>query len=71
MAATKQAGPIAVNGATGFTGKLVAEELKRRGADIVIAGRSREKLEALSAGLGGVPIAFVSLDAALDVCGTE
>ena len=49
----KQAGPIAVYGATGYTGKLVAHELNRRGFDFVISGRSREKLEAVATGLGG------------------
>lgn len=62
MAAPNQNGPIAVYGATGFTGKLVAKELLRREADFVIAGRSKEKLEALSAELGGVPTAAASLD---------
>ncbi|MDP9276854.1 MAG: saccharopine dehydrogenase NADP-binding domain-containing protein [Actinomycetota bacterium] len=62
MAAPKQTGPIAVYGATGFTGTLVAEELKRREADFVISGRSQGKLDALSMRLGGVPVAAVSLD---------
>jgi hypothetical protein len=62
MAATTQAGPIALYGATGFTGRLVARELRRRGADILVAGRGRDKLEALSADLGGVPIAVASVD---------
>jgi short subunit dehydrogenase-like uncharacterized protein len=55
-------GPIAVYGATGFTGGLIARELKRRGAEFLIAGRDRGKLEALSEELGGVPFAAVSLD---------
>jgi short subunit dehydrogenase-like uncharacterized protein len=54
--------PIAVYGATGFTGGLIAHELKRLGADFVIAGRDRGKLEALSTKLGGVAAAAVSLD---------
>jgi short subunit dehydrogenase-like uncharacterized protein len=53
---------IAVYGATGFTGGLIARELKRRGADFMIAGRSRPKLEALSAKLEGVPFMAVSVD---------
>jgi short subunit dehydrogenase-like uncharacterized protein len=53
---------IAVYGATGFTGELIARELKRRGADFLIAGRDRGKLEALSEELGGVPFAAVSVD---------
>ncbi len=43
----RQTGPIAVYGATGYTGRLVVAELARRGADFVIAGRNREKLEDL------------------------
>jgi short subunit dehydrogenase-like uncharacterized protein len=62
MAAQEQTGPIAVYGATGFTGKLVAHELKRREADFVIAGRNPQKLEALSAELGGVPSTAASVD---------
>jgi short subunit dehydrogenase-like uncharacterized protein len=57
-----QSGPIAVYGATGFTGGLIARELKRRGAELLIAGRDRGKLEALSEELGSVPIAAVALD---------
>ena len=53
---------IAVYGATGFTGGLIARELKRLGADFLIAGRDRGKLEALSAELGGVPFAAVSVE---------
>jgi short subunit dehydrogenase-like uncharacterized protein len=59
--AAAQSGPIAVYGATGYTGKLTSRELARRGADFVLAGRNREKLMALSGELGGVPIAAASL----------
>jgi short subunit dehydrogenase-like uncharacterized protein len=62
MATANQSGPIAVYGATGFTGKLVAMELRRREADFVISGRSGEKLEALSKELGGVPTVAASVD---------
>jgi short subunit dehydrogenase-like uncharacterized protein len=62
MNAARQKGPIAVYGATGFTGKLVAQELRRRGADFVIAGRSGEKLAALSSQLGGVPATTAPVD---------
>jgi short subunit dehydrogenase-like uncharacterized protein len=54
--------PIAVYGATGFTGGLIAAELKRLGADLLVAGRDRAKLERLSEELGGVPFRAVSLD---------
>lgn len=54
--------PIAVYGATGFTGGLIARELKRAGVDFLVAGRDREKLEKLSEELGGVPFEAVSLD---------
>jgi short subunit dehydrogenase-like uncharacterized protein len=55
-------GPIAVYGATGFTGGLIARRLKELGADFLIAGRNPEKLEALSDELGGVPIHAASAD---------
>ena len=44
---SRQTGPIAVYGATGYTGRLVVAELARAGADYVISGRNPEKLEAL------------------------
>lgn len=53
---------IVVYGATGFTGGLIARELKRRGAEFLIAGRDRGKLGVLSAELGGVPFVAVSVD---------
>jgi short subunit dehydrogenase-like uncharacterized protein len=49
----EQTGPIAVYGATGFTGRLVAAELRRRGAEFVLAGRNPAKLEILAEDLGG------------------
>jgi short subunit dehydrogenase-like uncharacterized protein len=57
-----QSGPIAIYGATGFTGGLIARELKRQGADFLLAGRDRGKLEALSEELGCVPFRAVSVD---------
>ncbi len=48
-----QRGPIVVYGATGYTGTLVAHELRRRGLDMVLAGRSAEKLARLADALGG------------------
>src|SRR2546423_8721466 len=58
-----QTGPIAVYGATGYTGRLVAAELRRRGAEMVLAGRSRAKLEILAEDLGGgIEIRDASLD---------
>ncbi len=60
---SRQRGPIALYGATGYTGRLTAAELKAAKADFVLSGRSREKLEALSAELGGeVPFQPASLD---------
>jgi short subunit dehydrogenase-like uncharacterized protein len=60
---SRQSGPIALYGATGYTGKLTAAELRKAGADFVISGRSREKLDALAAELGGeVPVRQASVD---------
>jgi short subunit dehydrogenase-like uncharacterized protein len=61
--APAQTAPVAVYGATGYTGRLVAAELDRRGADFVLAGRNAAKLDALAAELGSEPgTAAVSLD---------
>jgi short subunit dehydrogenase-like uncharacterized protein len=49
---SRQSGPIAVYGATGYTGRLVVSELADAGADFVISGRNPEKLDALRADLG-------------------
>jgi short subunit dehydrogenase-like uncharacterized protein len=46
-------GPIAVYGATGYTGRLVAAELVRRGVGAVLVGRSAPKLEIVAEDLGG------------------
>lgn len=60
---SRQRGPIAVYGATGYTGKLIAAELAASGADFVLAGRSAEKLDALAEGVGGdVATRAVGLD---------
>lgn len=47
------AGPIAVYGATGYTGTLVAREVRRRGLPLVLSGRDPDKLARLAAELGG------------------
>lgn len=60
MSPTDQKGPIAVYGATGFTGKLVAAELDRRGAEMVLAGRSAGKLASLAAELRSQPRTIVA-----------
>jgi short subunit dehydrogenase-like uncharacterized protein len=44
---SRQAGPIAIYGATGYTGRLVVAELLRADADFIVSGRSTEKLDAL------------------------
>lgn len=63
MAEPAARGPIAVYGATGYTGTLVAHELRRRGLDAVLAGRSAEKLARLADALGGgVPTRAVELE---------
>jgi short subunit dehydrogenase-like uncharacterized protein len=50
---SRQKGPIAVYGATGYTGKLVAAELAREKADFVLSGRNPDKLAALAEEIGG------------------
>jgi short subunit dehydrogenase-like uncharacterized protein len=44
---------VVLFGATGYTGRLVAEAMVERGMRPVLAARGREKLEALAAELGG------------------
>jgi short subunit dehydrogenase-like uncharacterized protein len=44
---SRQTGPIAVYGATGYTGRLVVAELAAADLDFVVSGRNRAKLEAL------------------------
>lgn len=56
-------GRIVVYGATGYTGRLVAAELQASGADFVLAGRSRSKLDVLASEVGGSPaVEAVALD---------
>jgi short subunit dehydrogenase-like uncharacterized protein len=58
-----QRGPIVVYGATGFTGTLVAHELRRRGLEMVLTGRNADKLARLADQLGGgVATRAVALD---------
>src|SRR3954447_5197098 len=58
-----QQGPIAVYGATGYTGRLVSAELANAGAGLVISGRNRRKLDALASELeGDVEVKAATLD---------
>jgi short subunit dehydrogenase-like uncharacterized protein len=60
---SRQQGPIAIYGATGYTGRLVTAELADAGADLVISGRSRRKLDALAATIeGDVAVQEATLD---------
>lgn len=54
--------PIVVYGATGTTGTLVCRALAERGAAFAIAGRSGDKLAALAAELGGVPVRVAAIE---------
>ena len=54
---------IVLYGATGYTGRLVTQELVDAGADFVLGGRNAEKLAALSRELGqGAPTRVASVD---------
>jgi short subunit dehydrogenase-like uncharacterized protein len=56
-------GSIVVYGATGYTGRLVAHEVRRRGLDVILAGRDAGKLARLADALGGgVPTHAVELE---------
>jgi len=50
---SRQQGPIAVYGATGYTGRLVSAELAAAGGDLVLSGRNRRKLDALASEIEG------------------
>ncbi len=52
---------ILIYGATGYTGRLIAQEATRRGLQPILAGRTRSKLEALSNQLGGLEIRVFEL----------
>src|SRR2546423_9062065 len=52
---------IAIYGATGHTGRLVAAELLARGQDMVLAGRNADALKELAASLGA-PAVVAPLD---------
>ncbi|MFM8527162.1 MAG: saccharopine dehydrogenase family protein [bacterium] len=60
---SKQRGPIAVYGATGYTGRLVAEELSAAGSDFILSGRNQRKLDELAGSLDGeVQVQVASVD---------
>ena len=52
---------VAVLGATGFTGRLVARELYRHDVLTLLAGRNAEKLDKLAAETGGAETAVVDV----------
>ncbi|MGH2957804.1 MAG: saccharopine dehydrogenase family protein, partial [Solirubrobacterales bacterium] len=67
---SRQQGPIAVYGATGYTGRLVARELAAAKADFVLSGRSEEKLRALAEELErDVPVRPAQLDDPVSLAG--
>ena len=55
------AGRIVLFGATGFTGELTARALVRHGAHPLLVARSRERVEALAADLGGLDSAVADV----------
>jgi short subunit dehydrogenase-like uncharacterized protein len=55
------AGRIVLFGATGYTGRLVAEAMVERGLRPVLAARGRDRLEALAADLGGLDSAVADV----------
>ncbi len=69
-------GRIVLYGATGYTGRLTAHALHRRGVDFAIVGRNRTKLEELAATVGNPDVFTAStgdpsaLIAALDGAGS-
>jgi len=64
----KNGKPIVVLGATGYTGRLIAHELRRHAAPLLLAARNASKLQNLAAQLGGADTIVVDVcdQAALD-----
>jgi NAD(P)-dependent dehydrogenase (short-subunit alcohol dehydrogenase family) len=55
MAEVGEAGKIVVLGATGSIGEATARLLKEQGADLLLGGRDKDRLEALARNLGARP----------------
>jgi short subunit dehydrogenase-like uncharacterized protein len=53
---------VAVFGATGYTGRLIAHELRRHQVPLLLAGRDAGKLAALAEQLGGAETALATVD---------
>ncbi len=51
---------VVLYGATGFTGKLIARALEKRGVNFAVAGRNTEKVQALARSLKSNPPALVA-----------
>ncbi len=51
---------VVLYGATGFTGKLIARQLEKHGVSFAVAGRSADKVQALSASLKTNPEPIVA-----------
>ena len=67
--------PLVVYGATGFTGRLVVDEARRRGIEPILAGRDRARLERMGDEIGAREVRVANatdpgaLDAAFDGAG--
>jgi short subunit dehydrogenase-like uncharacterized protein len=55
------AGRIVLFGATGYTGRLVAEAMVELGLKPVLSARGRDRLEAMAADLGGLDTAVADV----------
>jgi short subunit dehydrogenase-like uncharacterized protein len=53
---------IVLFGATGYTGRLVAEQMVERGLSPLLAARSKEKLETMAEELGGLETAVADVE---------
>jgi short subunit dehydrogenase-like uncharacterized protein len=61
LAVAKTEKSISVLGATGFTGRLIAERLRDQELPLLLAGRNAEKLKGLSQRLGGAQTMVVDV----------
>ena len=48
----QRAGPLLIYGATGFSGRMIAERAARMGIDAILAGRDAARVQSVAAGLG-------------------
>jgi short subunit dehydrogenase-like uncharacterized protein len=62
MTATRKKGGLLLYGAGGYTGRLIAEALRREGVGVVLAGRRPETVDPVAKSFGGESLCFPLTD---------